>query len=115
MDMDISAVSQSHRGNQKAFGYLVRGNDFTFFYSGDANSIKAQILDMLLLKELDVLYQDVSTIDFEGNPHLSLNQLVELIPMNLRHKVVCMHLDNKFSREEVEKLGFSISKSIFKE
>lgn len=112
LDYKIRAIAQVHRGNQKAYGYLLENEDCTVFFSGDSKTINEEILLMLKNEELDLLYQDISSFDFDGNPHLSIDKLLQLIPMEKRHKVVCMHLDNNFNIQLAKNEGLSISSNI---
>lgn len=111
-DYRLTRISQVHRGKQNAYGYLIQNSNVNLFYSGDSKTIPNKVLNMLENNKLDFLYQDVSTHDFEGNPHLSMNELLNLIPKDLRHKVICMHLDNDFNKEKAELEGLLVSKNI---
>ena len=53
------------------------------------------------------IYQDTSSLDFEGNPHFSISKLEKLIKPELRNRVYCMHIDEEFNRENAKKLGFN--------
>lgn len=78
------------------------------FYSGDATNTYFKNNVVGKLNHFDILYVDTCKADYEGNVHLSLRELTELIPKKYRHKVWCMHLDEGFVREEAEALGFNV-------
>jgi phosphoribosyl 1,2-cyclic phosphodiesterase len=78
------------------------------YYSGDANEIPEAILNSFLKEEIDYLYQDTSGIDYEGNPHLSIHLLTQLIPVHLRKHVYCIHHDKHLDINQVKNLGFKI-------
>ena len=101
-----------HVPHLKCFAYLLQIDGKSVYYSGDCNMVPDEIKTAMLNGEIDLFYQDTSKADFEGNVHLSLRQLTELIPQALRHKVYCMHLDQAFSREEAEELGFRVVECI---
>lgn len=103
----------------------------TFFESKHVDEISSYSLDIVIDETIDILYtSDASEIplvhilhlatsydyafidtckaDYEGNVHLSLRKLTELIKPELRHKVYCMHLDEGFDRNEADALGFNV-------
>ena len=59
-------------------------------------------------KNYDRLYQDTTSADFSGNIHLSLRELCESVPKEYRHKVYCMHINNKELIDAAKKEGFNI-------
>lgn len=109
IDHEIQAIPVNH-SSMVAYGYLIKNNDETIYYSGDCSEIPSEILSKL--EEIDCFYQDTSKLDYPGNPHMSLRQLTETIPEEQRGKVYCMHLDNEFDRDEAEALGFNVVESI---
>jgi phosphoribosyl 1,2-cyclic phosphodiesterase len=90
-----------------AFGFIFKFEGKCFYYSGDANNIPGEIIEMFRKGELNWLYQDVSGIDYEGNVHLSLRKLVDLIPPELRNRVYCMHHDQSLDKEQVLSYGLN--------
>ena len=89
----VEGIEVSHIKGMNCFGYLLRykAHNKTLYYSGDSNDIPEFVLSKL--GEIDYIYQDTCLADYEGNVHLSLRKLCELIPIEHRHKVWCMHLD----------------------
>ncbi|PJZ18732.1 ribonuclease Z [Bacillus cereus] len=94
------------------YGYTLTIHDKVVYYSGDSNMIPENVRYDFIGGHIDYFYQDTCTKDYEGNVHLSLAKLTELIPEELRHKVYCMHLDKKFPRTKASQLGFNIVESI---
>ncbi|MFS0783654.1 MBL fold metallo-hydrolase [Bacillus sp. 1P06AnD] len=94
------------------FAYLMEIDGKNVYYSGDCNMVPDDILSLMLDGKIDQFYQDTSKADPENNVHLSLRKLTELIPAEHRDKVYCMHLDETFSREEAESLGFHVVESV---
>lgn len=105
--LSIQFVHVSHVDVISTFGFLLKYNHHSFYYSGDANKLHAPILSMLSSNEIDCAYQDVCSQDFEGNVHMSLRILKETVPEHLRAKVFCMHFDVYLTAEMVEAEGFS--------
>lgn len=108
----IKSYKVQHVPHLNCFAYLMKINDKVVYYSGDCNQIPNDVLTKMLAGQIDLFYQDTSKADFEGNVHLSLRQLAELIPSELRHKVSCMHLDELFSKDEAKQLGFNVVERI---
>lgn len=104
----FEAVEVNHVEYLKSYGYIIHYENKTIYYSGDCKEIPEPILDKLHKKEFDQFYQDTCKADYEGNPHLSLKKLEKLIQPHVRNRVFCMHLDQDFSFEEAENLGFNV-------
>jgi hypothetical protein len=77
-------------------------------FSGDSNDISAYVMKGLENGTIDRLYQDTCGADYEGNYHLSLRRLAEMVEPGLRHKVYCMHTDKYFSTKDAAGMGFNI-------
>lgn len=80
-----------------------------FYYSGDANTISSKIMNGIISGELDKVYQDTCGLDYEGNNHLSLKKLCNIVPLEWRNKVYCMHLDKHISEKEIRDNGFHVT------
>lgn len=110
----IRPIKVEHVTNLNCFGYILSLLDryekpTVIYYSGDSNMIPDEILDMIENGKIDYLYQDTCGLDYEGNVHLSLNKLAELIKPEYRHKVYCMHRDEAFDIHKAQELGFNIA------
>ncbi len=64
---------------------------------------------MLADGELDYLYQDTCGLDYDGNVHLSFRKLCEIIPSELRDKVICIHHDSSLDLQMVQNEGFQFA------
>ncbi|WP_427110407.1 MBL fold metallo-hydrolase [Lysinibacillus xylanilyticus] len=80
-------------------------DDKFIYYTGDTNSLKSSLRNPMAY---DYVYVDTCKADYEGNVHLSLRKLSELVNSDVRSKFWCMHLDEGFVRQEAEKLGFNV-------
>ena len=87
---------------------------YNIFYSSDTNELTNLQMEDIKYRNNFIAYVDTCKADYEGNVHLSLRKLTELIEPEYRHKVWCMHLDEGFNREEAESLGFNVVKNEFK-
>lgn len=107
-DFDFEFVKTIHSDRISCFGIKIGSLYKSIYYSGDSSIIPESIYSDFIEGEIDVLYQDVA-LNINNESHLNINKLSELIPKNMREKVVCMHL-NKNSKEQIEKLGFNVAK-----
>nr|DAX85628.1 MAG TPA: RNaseZ [Caudoviricetes sp.] len=104
----IMPMKVSHIETMNCYSYFIRiynEHDKWIYYSGDSNKIT---LDNEDLVELDEIYQDTSSADYEGNVHLSLKKLCETIPVEYRHKVYCMHIDKDELIKNAKNEGFNV-------
>lgn len=104
----VEVVPVNHVAELNCFGYILHYENKTAYYSGDSNDIPIGILDKLHMGYFDYFYQDTCKADYEGNVHLSLRKLDEMIDWQYRPLVYCMHLDKDFDVEEAEELGFGV-------
>jgi len=108
----VQAVPNHHVEEILSYGYLLDIKGKCVYYSGDSNNIHPYILGRLESGIIDYFYQDTCKADYEGNVHLSINKLCELVGKN-RDKVYCMHLDKGFPVQWVKTLGFNVVESVF--
>jgi ribonuclease BN (tRNA processing enzyme) len=109
LNIELGFVTNNHVKEITTFGILlVKNHKNVIYYSGDSRDIDIIILNAFKNKEIDYLYQDTCKADYDDNAHVSLRLLTELIPVELRDKVYCMHLDKGFDKCEAEELGFNV-------
>jgi phosphoribosyl 1,2-cyclic phosphodiesterase len=104
----ISFCINKHVDELTTFGILIAQNDNVIYYSGDSCEIEDYILNAFKRNNICRLYQDTCKTNYEGNPHMSLRKITEIIPLELRDKVYCMHLDDGFIPDEAKALGFNV-------
>jgi ribonuclease BN (tRNA processing enzyme) len=107
-DFSLSFLPVSHLPTIPAFGFILENKDSRIYYSGDANAIPRSVMRLLEEGNLDIIFQDTCGLDYNGNAHLSLRKLCDIIPENLRKKVYCIHHDSFLDVEEVRELGFNL-------
>ncbi len=106
--INFEAIPVEHVKDIDCFGYIIRYENKTIYYSGDCNEIPEKILERQNNGIFDLFYQDTCKADYEGNVHLSLRKLDELIGSEVRDNVYCMHLDGGFDTDEAKALGFNV-------
>ena len=114
LDVLLTFIENNHVKELVSFGILLV-KDFNelhrkvIYYSGDSCDIKDDTINALKNGQIDYLYQDTCKADYDGNVHLSLRKLTELIPKELRCNVMCIHLDSGFDVLEAKELGFNVA------
>jgi len=107
-------MTSIHVKEINAYGYIIQSeNGLNIFYSGDSGVLQPEITKLLQEGKLDMVYQDACSYDIPGNVHMYLGSLAEAVPLQLRGKVWCMHLDKDFDSEEAEALGFNVVRNDF--
>ena len=109
-ELGFLSYKTSHVAELHSFGLLI---DFYVdnkiaIYTGDTNKLTESI-NFMLEDEVDYLYVDTCSQDYEGNVHLSLYKLHLTVKKEHRSKVWCMHLDEKFNKELAKSLGFNVA------
>ena len=108
----LTAFKVQHDPLIQCFGYLVHVNNSCFFFGGDSAGIPEEILQLLLDKKLDTIYQDVTyEHSCESTCHGALEGLCNQVPEKFRKQVVCMHLGSDF-RKKIEAAGFRVATAI---
>jgi len=107
-DLGLSFIPVSHFPTLPSYGFILRDNGPRIYYSGDANELPDSVIDLLSEGNLSYIYQDTCGLDYDGNPHLSLRRLCEIIPKRLRDKVCCIHHDSSLDIDKVRAEGFQL-------
>lgn len=109
--LTLSYIPVNHVPNIPSYGMTLEFDGSKIYLSGDSNEIPINILRDLQNGEISRIYQDTCGLEYENNVHLSLNNLIKLIPENLREKVYCIHHDNELNISKVEEYGFKVAKA----
>lgn len=105
----IETVSVQHVPYLTCFGYVLSFEGESVYYSGDSNMIPTNILKRFLDGEFTRFYQDTCLAEYPGNVHFPLSALEAAIPLRLRERVTCMHLDTNELVAKAEALGFRVA------
>lgn len=109
-DFSIEFVPVHHVDTIPAYGFVIKFNKKSLYYSGDAKDLSTKIIERVMNGEIDKIYQDTCGLDYEGNNHLSLRKLSSIVPKELRSRVYCMHLDKHITEKDIEDNGFNVIK-----
>jgi len=107
-DFGFSFNRNKHVEELFSYGLELNLDGKLLWYSGDSCEIEDELKEIINSNGYDEIYIDTCKADYEGNVHLSLRKLTELIEPEYRSKVWCMHLDEGFIREEAYALGFNV-------
>lgn len=107
-EIGIRHIPVTHVETIEAYGFILKVQGKTIYYSGDANTLPCEVIQGLQDGKIDVIYHDTCGLDYEGNSHMSLRRLKEVIEEPYRSKVYCMHLDKHITKEEILKEGFRV-------
>ena len=110
--VEITPYDVPHAADMRAFGYVLREGGEAVYYSGDAADVPGPVLSAFLKGEISRLYQD--TASKPSSSHCLYTHLEELIPMESRRRVFCMHLDGNYEHT-LRDHGFSVVQPAFKE
>jgi phosphoribosyl 1,2-cyclic phosphodiesterase len=104
----LSFIPVSHLHTLPSLGFIIEYYGKRYYYSGDANDLPERVLNEFKEGKLQTIYQATCGLDYDGNAHLSLSKLCEIIPENLRSKVCCIHHDGFLDIDKVRELGFNL-------
>ena len=90
-------------------GILFETQKGIVYYSGDTNEI-SRIVNLSKEKRISQIYVDTSS--GSSGWHISLKQLEEGIPFELRKYISCMHIDQNFDESYAANVGF---KTVFED
>ncbi|GLI90449.1 MBL fold metallo-hydrolase [Bacillus subtilis] len=108
VEFKLYPVRTEHVDELDCYGYSFHIDGKKIYYSGDATKIPVNQLSALKNKEYDEFYQDTCSVLYDGNVHMSLTELHRQIPQEVRSRVYCMHLDEKFAPEKAKQYGFNV-------
>ncbi|MCQ2797022.1 MAG: MBL fold metallo-hydrolase [Bacilli bacterium] len=103
--LHIEVIPQYHIAN--SYGYVIKGKEDGFFYSGDTSVLSLDALDLLKGGIINRIYHEVSS---KSSPmHIGIDDLARLVPDSLRSKFILMHFESETLKEKCASLGFKIA------
>jgi len=102
----VRYIPTSHCNELDSYGLMFQTKMGIVYYSGDTREMTpiTEIINSQV--PINKIYIDSSTADYPGAVHLSLKQLNESIPQELRDRVYCMHFNNDDCIVQAQELGF---------
>ena len=96
-----------HAKDMLCCGFVFDCDGEKTYYSGDTSIIPENILSMFLSGEIKTMYQECTYLDTDSISHFSLKKLSELIQVNERNRIYCMHLGDDI-KDDIMRAGFRI-------
>lgn len=107
-EINIEFKKVSHVETLPSYGFYMQFENQLIYYSGDSNEISSELVTKIKECKIGRVYQDVCGLDYEGNNHLYIGELCNLIPYEYRHKIYCMHLDQHLKPKQIKEEGFNV-------
>ena len=104
----IKYMKTNHVLQISSYGILFNTNVGALYYSGDTSDLD-NISDLINSDVvIDKIYVDTTSSDVANNVHVYIGDLYELIPVDLRDKVYCMHVNDKKCIDMAIEFGFNV-------
>ena len=104
----IKYMKTNHVLQISSYGILFNTNVGALYYSGDTSDLD-NISDLINSDiVIDKIYVDTTSSDVANNVHVYIGNLYELIPIDLRNKVYCMHVNDKKCCDMAIEFGFNV-------
>ena len=110
-NLTIVPRTTSHVSSMHCYGYMISTDEGRIYYGGDSDSIPSEVLLGLKDGSIDLAFQEVSYQTGWHSGHTSLEQLCQIVPTELRRKVICTHFGGDFM-DAVIKAGFRVAKRV---
>lgn len=103
---NIRYVETTHCDDITSYSILFEKDNRVIYYSGDTNELDTVKSIIHGDKNIDKIY--IETCSERLDSHIYYEDLLEVIPKNLRDRVYCMHLDTMDIVDKLEENGFKI-------
>lgn len=104
----IKYMKTNHVSQIPSYGILFNTDNGIVYYSGDTSDLD-NIIDLINSGVvIDKIYVDTTSSDVANNVHVYIGNLYELIPIDLRDKVYCMHVNDKKCIDMAIEFGFNV-------
>ena len=103
---NIRYVETTHCDDITSYSIIFEKDNRVIYYSGDTNELDTVKSIIHGDKNIDKIY--IETCSERLDSHIYYEDLLEVIPKNLRDRVYCMHLDTMDIVDKLEENGFRI-------
>ena len=101
-------METKHCDNMTCYGIKFNTNNGILYYSGDTCEIENIKSFISKGQIIDKLYVDTTSLDYPNNVHLYIGLLNKEIPLYLKEKVYCMHINDDACKELALQYGFNV-------
>lgn len=100
-------IKTTHYATLNCYSIIFEHDRKVTYYSGDTNEL-GTLLSLLDKYDIDKIYMDTTSADYEGNVHMNINLLNANIPKEIRSKVYCMHVNDDECERLIQEYGFKM-------
>lgn len=104
----IRYIKTKHYKGLNSYSIIFDTSEGIIYYSGDTCELNNIRLILKESKKIHKLFVDVSSADFNGNPHIYIENLNKIIPSNMKDKIFCMHLNDNRCIKLAKSFGFNV-------
>ena len=108
----IEFIETLHTSKLHCYGIKFNTNEGIIYYSGDTRNLDNIINIIHSNDNIDKIYVDTSSEYVEDSVHVYIEDLKEEIPVNLRDRIYCMHINDNKCIDLIEEYGFNIVRLI---
>ena len=105
---NVRFIETRHSDNLNCYGIIFNTENGIVYYSGDTNDIEVIKYIIENYHKIDKLYIETTLLNYEGNVHLYIGFLDEVINEELKKQTYCMHVESDECIKRVKKFGFNV-------
>ena len=103
---NIRYVETTHSDHITSYSIIFEKDNRVIYYSGDTNELDT--VKSIINGDKNIIKIYIETCSERLDSHIYYEDLLEVIPKNLRDRVYCMHLDTLDLVDKLEENGFKI-------
>ena len=103
---NIRYVETTHCDDMTSYSIIFEKDNGVIYYSGDTNELDT--VKSIINGDKNIIKIYIETCSERLDSHIYYEDLLEVIPKNLRDRVYCMHLDTLDIVDKLEENGFRI-------
>ena len=103
---NIRYVETTHCDDITSYSIIFEKDNRVIYYSGDTNELDT--VKSIINGDKNIIKIYIETCSERLDSHIYYEDLLEVIPKNLRDRVYCMHLDTMDIVDKLEENGFKI-------
>ena len=108
----IEYEETKHSPKMHCYSIKFNTNKGIVYYSGDTKELDNIINIIHSNENIDKIYVDTSSSNNEDSKHVYIGGLKNEIPVSLRDRIYCMHINDNICRDLIEEYGFNIVRLI---
>lgn len=109
---NIEYLETPHSNKLNCYGIKFNTDNGIVYYSGDTRELNNIINIIHSNDNIDKIYVDTNSNNSIDSNHVYIGKLKEEIPVSLRNRIYCMHINDNICRDLIEEYGFNIVRLI---